>query len=54
MFIGTDLLDMPLTYEDARTHEVTLGSGVVMVFDEQADLRLALQQIGHFFAHESC
>ncbi len=54
LFVDTSLLDMPLTYEDARANDVTLGSGVIMVFDDQADLRLALQQIGHFFAHESC
>jgi NADH-quinone oxidoreductase subunit F len=45
---------MPLTYEDARANDVTLGSGVIMVFDDRANLRLALQQIGRFFAHESC
>lgn len=54
IFIDSSHLDMPLTYEDARTHNVTLGSGVIMVFDDRADLRLALQQIGRFFAHESC
>ncbi|MGD8586332.1 MAG: NAD(P)H-dependent oxidoreductase subunit E [Chloroflexota bacterium] len=54
LFIDRSLLDMPLTYEDARANDVTLGSGVIMVFDDRADLRLALKQIGHFFAHESC
>jgi NADH-quinone oxidoreductase subunit F len=54
LFIGPELLDMPLSYEDVRANDVTLGSGVIMVFDEEADLRLALRQIGHFFAHESC
>ena len=54
LFIGPELLDMPLSYEDVRANDVTLGSGVIMVFDETADLRLALRQIGHFFAHESC
>ena len=54
LFIAPDSLDMPLTYEDVRANDVTLGSGVIMVFDERADLRLALLQIGRFFAHESC
>jgi NADH-quinone oxidoreductase subunit F len=45
---------MPLTYEDARANKVTLGSGVIMVFDDRADLRRALRQISGFFAHESC
>lgn len=54
VFIDTNLLNMPLTYEDARANKVTLGSGVIMVFDDRADLRNALRQISRFFAHESC
>jgi NADH-quinone oxidoreductase subunit F len=54
VFIDTSLLNMPLTYEDARANKVTLGSGVIMVFDDRADLRIALRQISRFFAHESC
>ncbi|MFQ5418992.1 MAG: NAD(P)H-dependent oxidoreductase subunit E [Anaerolineae bacterium] len=53
-FIGPGLLDMPLTYEDARANHIPLGSGVVMVFDEKADLRRVLYDIAHFFDHESC
>jgi NADH-quinone oxidoreductase subunit F len=53
-FIGPEQLDMPLTYEDARANNIPLGSGVVMVFDETADLRQALYQLARFFAHESC
>lgn len=54
VFIGPDKLDMPLTYEDARAQGVPLGSGALVVFDETADLRQALYELGHFFAHESC
>ena len=54
VFIGPDGLDMRLTYEDARLAGVPLGSGVIMVFDETADLRLALAELARFFAHESC
>ncbi|MBK8431574.1 MAG: hypothetical protein IPL28_09920 [Chloroflexi bacterium] len=43
-----------LTYEDARTHNIPLGSGVVMVFDETADLPHHLYELARFFAHESC
>ncbi len=53
-FIGPELLDMPLTYEDAKANGVPLGSGVVMVFDDTADLKQALYELGRFFAHESC
>ncbi len=54
VFIGPDKLDMRLTYEDARENGVSLGSGALVIFDETADLRQALYQLGCFFAHESC
>jgi NADH-quinone oxidoreductase subunit F len=54
VFIGPDKLDAPLTYEDARLQAFPIGSGVVMVFDETADMRHILYQLSHFFAHESC
>lgn len=53
-FIGPDQLDMPLTYEDSRARSIPLGSGVIMVFDETADLRQHLYELSRFFAHESC
>ena len=54
VFVGPEMLAMPLTYEDARANNVPLGSGVVMVFDERVDLRASLYHLSHFFAHESC
>jgi NADH-quinone oxidoreductase subunit F len=54
VFIGEEKLDMPLTYEDSRESGIPLGSGVVMVFNEAADLRKAMYQLSRFFAHESC
>jgi NADH-quinone oxidoreductase subunit F len=53
-FIGPELLDTPLTYEDARENNFPLGSGVIMVFDETVDLREVLYELSRFFAHESC
>ena len=47
-------LDVKMTFEDLRAAALPLGSGVVMVFDETRDMRLALKELGHFFAHESC
>ena len=37
-FVGPDELDVPLTFEGTRAIGATLGSGVVMVFDERVDL----------------
>ena len=53
-FVGPAMLDMPLTYEDAKANGVSLGSGAIVVFDETAVLRDTLYQLSHFFAHESC
>ncbi len=47
-FLGPDELDIALDFK------VTLGSGVVMVFGEDADLRGAIHQIADFFREESC
>ena len=54
MFVGPASLDLPLTFEDARTASLTLGSGVVMVFDDTADLPDLLGRIAAFFEDESC
>ena len=54
VFIGPDKLDTPLTYEDSRASNIPLGSGVIMVFDETADLRQPMYELSRFFAHESC
>ena len=54
VFVGPDALDVPLTFEATRAVGATLGSGVVMVFDESADLVGALRRIAQFFRDESC
>ena len=53
-FVGPDQLDIALTFEDARAGGYTLGSGVVMLFDESADLTDACLRIARFFRDESC
>jgi NADH-quinone oxidoreductase subunit F len=53
-FLRPDQLDLPLTFEDARTAGATLGSGVVIVYDETADLVAAVLRIAEFFRDESC
>jgi NADH-quinone oxidoreductase subunit F len=54
VFVGPDSLTMPLTFEDTRAAGATLGSGVIMVFDETADLVGTLRRIARFFRDESC
>ncbi len=53
-FIGPERLDMPLTFEGTRAAGTTLGSGVVLVLDETADLGDILLRIAAFFRAESC
>jgi NADH-quinone oxidoreductase subunit F len=53
-FVTPDELDVPLSFEGARAAGVTLGSGVVMAFDEAADLGDIVLRIAAFFRDESC
>jgi len=53
-FVGPDALDLPLTFEGTRAAGATLGSGVILVYDETADLVGALLRIAAFFRDESC
>jgi NADH-quinone oxidoreductase subunit F len=54
VFVTPDELDMPLTFEGTRAAGATVGSGVVMLFDDTVDLRDTLLRIAMFFRDESC
>jgi NADH-quinone oxidoreductase subunit F len=53
-FLRPDQLDLPLSFEGAREAGTTLGSGVVIVYGEGADLVDAVLRIAEFFRDESC
>jgi NADH-quinone oxidoreductase subunit F len=53
-FLLEDKLDLPLTFEAARGAGVSLGSGVVMVFNDETDFTDLIVRIGAFFREESC
>ena len=53
-FVGPEELEIELTFEGARAAGTTLGSGVVLVFDETVDLPQMLMRIAGFFRDESC
>jgi len=53
-FVSPEELDVPLTFEGTRAIGASLGSGVVMVFDDRADLAGAVKRIAAFFRDESC
>ena len=54
MFVRPDELDLPLTFEGARAAGATLGSGVIMVFDDTMDLLDIVLRVASFFRDESC
>ncbi len=53
-FIRPDEIDLELSFEAVRAAQTTLGSGVVMIFDETANMLKMLQRIAAFFRNESC
>ncbi|HET7873809.1 MAG TPA: NAD(P)H-dependent oxidoreductase subunit E [Terriglobales bacterium] len=53
-FITPQEIDTPLTFEGTRAIGATLGSGVVMLFDDSVDLKRILLRIAEFFRHETC
>ncbi|MBZ5523760.1 MAG: NAD(P)H-dependent oxidoreductase subunit E [Acidobacteriia bacterium] len=53
-FVTPKELDTPLTFEATRAIGATLGSGVIMLFDDSVDLKQVLLRIASFFRHETC
>jgi len=53
-FVRPDELGLPLTFEGTREAGTTLGSGVVMAFDDTVPLPRLLLRIAEFFRDESC
>jgi NADH-quinone oxidoreductase subunit F len=54
VFVRPDELDIALTFEGARAANATLGSGVILVFDDTVDMAQILRRIASFFRDESC
>ena len=53
-FVGPDMVDIPLSFEAAREHGFSLGSGVVMPFNTTRDMGDVVARIARFFRDESC
>jgi NAD-dependent dihydropyrimidine dehydrogenase PreA subunit/ferredoxin len=53
-FVRPDELEVELSMEGARAAGATLGSGVVMLFDDTVDLTEHVARIARFFREESC
>ncbi|MGH2856231.1 MAG: complex I 51 kDa subunit family protein, partial [Solirubrobacteraceae bacterium] len=53
-FHTPDELDVELSFEATRAAGATMGSGVVIAFDQTSDLPAVLRRIAAFFRDESC
>ena len=53
-FLTPEELGIPLTFEATRAAGTTLGSGVVMLFDDTVNMQSVLLRIAAFFRDESC
>ena len=53
-FLAPGEIDAPFTFEGMRAIGATVGSAVVMPFDDSVDLGLILLRIAEFFRDESC
>jgi len=53
-FIDESMLDIKMGYDELKEVGLTLGSGAIIVFDQETSVFEILQNILYFFKHESC
>jgi len=53
-FLGPDMLDVQMDFVNLREYAAALGSGAILVMDEDTDMVDMLKSVLHFFKHESC
>jgi NADH:ubiquinone oxidoreductase subunit F (NADH-binding) len=53
-FVDESFLDIPAGYDSFKAEGATLGSGAVVVLDDNADMSKFIRSILNFFKHESC
>ncbi len=54
VFLSEKLLDVKMDFESLKEHKAVLGSGAILVMNEDASIVEMLFSILKFFAHESC
>ena len=54
VFLSEKLLDVPMDFESLKENKAVLGSGAVLVMNENASIVDMLASILKFFVHESC
>lgn len=53
-FLTTDHLDVPMTFEDIGRAGSRLGTGTMILLDDQTSVVGMVRNLEHFFAQESC
>lgn len=53
-FVDESMLDTPLAYETLKAKEATLGSGAILVLDQETNMPSLVHNLMDFFKHESC
>lgn len=53
-FVDESMLDEPMDYDNLKEKGATLGSGAVMIFNNNRNLHEIMGSILEFFKHESC
>ncbi|MCX5906227.1 MAG: SLBB domain-containing protein, partial [Deltaproteobacteria bacterium] len=54
VFLPEKLLDVPMDFESLKENQAVLGSGAILVMNEDTSIADMLFSILKFFAHESC
>ncbi len=53
-FLGPDMLDVKMDFVSLKEYAAALGSGAILVMNEETSMADMLGSVLHFFKHESC
>jgi NADH-quinone oxidoreductase subunit F len=53
-FLGPDMLDVQMDFVNLKEYAAALGSGAILVMNEDTSMVDMLKSVLHFFKHESC
>jgi len=53
-FLGPDMLDVRMDFVNLKEYAAVLGSGAILVMNEDTSIVGMLKSVLHFFKHESC
>lgn len=53
-FVDKSMLDEPMDFDNLKEKGATLGSGAVMIFNDNQNIHTIMDSVLEFFKHESC